>query len=491
MAIRTCEARAAVRATSAAAARLPNMKPLTCVAVVVGLAASGILSGTARAATRFDAPLSVGAPAAAMTDADVFFSADGRALLTWNARVRLTAPFEEPRGRTASVTADGAVTGGSTLPDTLASPIAREYPPERALVLRERVLARHDRLTRVRLSVAHVRADASVGTGLLIATFTRQEAPRLAVDEDGRAVLAWIEVLPRRAGQRAQTFRLRVSERLPGGRFGAPRTLEQAADGGVLGTLATGMQSGRAVIAYSRTRVGAHGRLVSRTVETRTRTASRGWSRPQVLTRAGFASHISTAVALGGRAYVVWRTQRGGIGNLGRWWIRAAVLRRGADRFRSAGELDRGRSTEFAPGRLAVGVSQTGQATAAWSAIYPLSANFAAPVRVASTGADTRFGPFTQLAANGELGDLVAGTDGKVLVAWGTTTSGLGPAQGIAAAIREPGSAAFADPVLIAAGEGIVSPPTAALADVNTRAAIVWSAQPAGAPARLRLAQGR
>jgi hypothetical protein len=467
------------------------MKPPSCVVVLVGLAASGILTGTARAAALFAAPVSVGAPAAAMTDADVFFSAGGQALLTWNSRVRLTSPFQEPRGRTASVTVDGVVTAGSTLPDTLVSPIVREYPPERALVLRERVLAREDRLTRVRLYVAPVRADASVGTGQLIATFTRQEAPRLAVDEDGRALLAWIEALPRRAGQRSQTFRLRVSERLPGGYFGAPRTLERAADGGALGSLATGMRSGRAVIAYSRTRVGAHGRLVSRTVETRTRNATRGWSRPQVLTRAGFASDIGVAVALGGRAFVVWRTQRGGLGNPGAWWIRAAVLRRGADRFRSAGELDRGRSTEFAPGRLAVGVSQAGQATAAWSAIYPLSANFAAPVRVASTGADTRFGQFAQLAANGELGDLVSGTDGRVLVTWGTTTSGLGPAQGIAAAIREPGSAAFADPVLVAAGEGIVSPPAAALGDVNPRAAIVWSAQPAGAPARLRLAQER
>src|SRR5690349_16109348 len=195
------------------------MKPLSCAVILVGVASPGVLTGTAGAATHFDAPLSVGAPAAAVTDADVFFSADGRALVTWNARVRLTAPFEEARGRTASVAADGVVTGGSTLPDTLASPIAREYPPQRALVLRERVLARDDSLARVRLSVASVRANASVGTGQLVATFTRQQAPRLAVDEDGRAVLAWIEVLPRRAGQRSRTLRLRVSERPPGGRF--------------------------------------------------------------------------------------------------------------------------------------------------------------------------------------------------------------------------------------------------------------------------------
>jgi hypothetical protein len=290
----------------------------------------------------------------------------------------------------------------------------------------------------VRLSVAPVRPDASVDRGQVIATVTRQEAPRLIVDEDGRAVLAWIEVLPRRRGQRAQTYRLRVSERRPGERFGPPRTLEQAIDGGSLTTLAAGIQSGRAVIAYSRTRVGAHGRLVSRTVETRTRAATRGWGRPQVLTRAGTASDISIAVAPGGRAYVVWRTQQGGVGNPGSWWIRAAVLPRGASHFRSAGELDRGRSSEIAPGRLVVGVSQAGQATAAWSAIYPLSVNFAAPVRVATTGAATRFGPFAQLSPDGELGDLVAGADGKVVVTWGITASGLGPAHGIAAAIREP-----------------------------------------------------
>jgi hypothetical protein len=194
-------------------------------------------------------------------------------------------------------------------------------------------------------------------------------------------------------------------------------------------------------------------------------------------------------VALGGRAYVVWRTQQGGIGNLGAWWIRAAVLPRGASHFRSAGELDHGRSSEIAPGRLVVGVSQAGQATAAWSAIYPLSVNFAAPVRVATTGAGTRFGPFAQLAPAGELGDLVAGADGKVLVTWGITTSGLGPAQGIAAAIREPGATAFADAVLVAAAEGTVSLPAVALGPVNPQAAIVWSDQPAGAPARLRLAQ--
>src|SRR4051812_29135231 len=72
------------------AARSQTMKPLLCVGVLVGLAVSGILSRAANAAMRFGAPVSIGAPVAGMTDADVFFSADGRALLTWNARVRLT-----------------------------------------------------------------------------------------------------------------------------------------------------------------------------------------------------------------------------------------------------------------------------------------------------------------------------------------------------------------------------------------------------------------
>jgi hypothetical protein len=456
---------------------------------IIAVVLLGILSGAAHAATAFGPPVPVSAFAAAVTDPHVFFSVDGRGLVSWNARVPLTAPYQEPRGRTASVAADGTVIGGAALSDTLASPILREYPPEHALVLREQVLARDDRLARVRLSVASVRPDASVDRGQVITTVTRQEAPRLVVDDDGRAVLAWIELLPQRRGQRAQTYRLRVSERQPGERFGAPRTLEQAVDGGSLTTLAAGIQSGRAVLAYSRTRVGAHGRLVSRTVETRTRDATRGWGRPQVLTRTGTASDISIAVALGGRAYVVWRTQQGGLGNPGSWWIRAAVLPRGARHFRSAGELDRGRSSEIAPGRLVVGVSHAGQATAAWSAIYPLSVNFAAPVRVATTGAATRFGPFAQLSPDGELGDLVAGADGKVLVTWGITTSGLGPAHGIAAAIREPSATAFADAVLVTAGEGTVSLPAAALGQVNSQAAIVWSAQPRGGPARLWFAR--
>ncbi|QEC48882.1 hypothetical protein FSW04_15745 [Baekduia soli] len=148
---------------------------------------------------------------------------------------------------------------------------------------------------RVRLQISAGTVAGGFGAPRTLVTGAVVYRPQLAVGADGTALVAWIEITRTAAGAVRRV--VRVAERRPGGRFGAPSTLSGRGRADTLAVAVSGR--GDEAVAFVR-----EGRLLARL-----RRHGHGWGSVAGLARADGATtwELTAAADARGQMRVVWR----------------------------------------------------------------------------------------------------------------------------------------------------------------------------------------
>jgi hypothetical protein len=397
--------------------------------------------------------------------------------------------------RTRLASAGGALL--QTLPRLPAAPIVA-YGANRTALVRQRLLTRatdfrHD--SRTRIDVAFGRTDGSVGVARTIVTIRNLEHLEVAASPRGDLAVGWVEFRCVRSsqGECERTKRLlRVAVRVAGHRFSKPVTIsaDRRFDDSELAATDPALAfdaRGDLVVAYSGRRATAPRTLL---VLAKVRRAGHRFGRTLVVGPRRAVTDIAAAYGGDGTIQAVWGTQDGGEEANEPFVVRAARRAPGAARFGRSRVLDHGGAHARPLGHVQVAISAGGVATAAWTQVLgkPVSGY---PVRVATTGANGRFGAAAEVAPLGAVDDLVQARDGTALLVWGrVTTADPDQAVQVMAAVRGAGDAAFG------AAEAVSDADRPSVADAafdpaTGNAVVVWTARQAVAPqtaAGIRLA---
>src|SRR5436190_19850014 len=191
-------------------------------------------------------------------------------------------------------------------------------------------------------------------------------------------------------------------------------------------------------------------------------------------------TNIAAAVNRAGKAVVAWGTQDGGEEANTPWTVRAATLPAGARTFRPAQTLYVSQGIDRPAATVALGLTDAGIATVAWSGVSGTRPSFTYPVLASTSDGAGRFGVPQEVAPNGALGDLALARDGRALLTWARVAGGSYQiTDQVFAALRPAGATAFGPPEAVAPPD-VASEPHAAFDPVTGRPTVVWSARPNG-----------
>lgn len=333
--------------------------------------------------------------------------------------------------------------------DLAAPPVA--YGNTRAVLLQRRTL--DTRCRRSRLVVSFASLPGSLGTRRTLDSDVNLRHAAVAVNAGGQAAAVWTEDKGYR-GRRANDDRLYLALRPAGGRFGAPSVLVGS---GKLSSVSVAYGAGGdLLVAFERQAIDASGQPGSRRVQARFRRTGHGFGAIADLGPEQGVTDLVTAVTPGGRGYVAWGTQDGGIEANDPFNVYAASKAAGPHSFHTARHLfgGEGRNIERPDGRLAL-VTTGENGLLAFGAVADAGPTIGTlrPVLVSSTDASATFqAPVLVAGGNGAVGGVATQPDGTVTVVWTGQPIGLVPgATGIFAATRPPGGAFPATPELVAA----------------------------------------
>ena len=438
----------------------------------------------AAASAAWTLPVDLTAPARSIVAPELAYWPDGTALVTWRGRPRSARDGERALTNVATLGTDGRRTRLLAVREQI---VARPYGRRSLALLRQRTDASDG--TVLRLSAAlgtRTRGGSRVQTIARSSPAARiQPNPSLAVRDDGETAIAWAELRdqPRRAV-------VRLAVRPAGGRFGRPATVAAGRRGTSLGPSAPVVAhgpDGELLVAYSTARIVGDGQVGSVAVRTRSPRGTLG--RPTTLGPAGVGGGLpSLAVGASGRAVVAWSSGGSLIDHVD---IRAAVRRARHRSFLPAQVLDLD-SDRALSGHVAIAIAPEGTATLAWGGSEGREA------RVATAGADGRFGGITRLG-QGFHPDVAVRGDGTTVVAFRTSVlpalPGPGfpaPAQRIVAYLRPAHAAQFLPLEFVSGLEAPAAAsdvePRVAFAGPSGRAAVLWPAAALGGQPLQRLA---
>jgi hypothetical protein len=471
------------------------MRKITSVAAVVALAV--LAPAGAQAAAPWAAPTAFGTPADYVQSPHIAFAANGNGLAGWDG---VTSPagggvlVQPPAGNDGIAGSVLRLTQGDgfgelrTLPDTLVA--GPELAADgRGLVLRSTISGADPNGNRkTRVTWSNVDAAGALGTPHALFAATLTDAPTLAVDARGDALVGWTEYAPPKSKRRLWgSLTLKAAWRPAGSKsFNKPRTLfvTQSLDYDHSGQVAVTLNaSGRALIAYGDAHDTHHG----------TSTKVYAWAAPRAgaafgptLTAGTHQGVVRTAAALDarGRATVVWGSQDGGEEANKPYTVQAASLAPGSRKFGAAQTLDDGSGAiERSMGTLALAIDGGGRVVAAWSGVRrDPSAKFGIvfPVQSATSDPATgRFGAVQQLAPDGAVGGVATRPqDGAAVVTWAHVVQYQMTDEAMAA-LRPAGAAAFGAPEALAEPDD-AQPPTVAFNPASGAPVAAWSARPGG-----------
>jgi hypothetical protein len=372
-------------------------------------------------------------------------------------------PWQDGVGAGATV---GASMSGRT-PDTGFGP---ERPAPTGLLdvgaYGARTLAIAETGTRTqRLSYAYGRRDGGFSPARTLATGQLIGRPQLAVAGDGRALIAWIEVT--HDGSRRI---VRIAERPPGGRFGAPATLSGR---GRADTLAVTVDSrGDAAVAFVR-----QGRLL-----VRVRRARHSFSAEVELARGQGKTQwqLSAGSTVRGQIRLVWRRHQFRQDTRpGRTALEGAYLPVGRSRFSAVQTLE---ADGAAQARLVA--VPTG-----WAVVYVKSTPEGPRPALRVTSAAAAFGAVRYAApARGGLRtpDVVYDDAAGYVVAWVQPLPG-GDGDGAIQAAEAVGDATFGPVVDVSPAEAAHE--VRLIGGSAGRTVAVWTARPDGTGPGIPLAQ--
>ncbi len=337
----------------------------------------------------------------------------------------------------------------SLRPYDLAAPPAA-YANTRAILLQRRTL--DTRCRRSRLVVSFASLPGSLGARRVLDREVNLRHAAVAVNARGQAAAVWTEDKGYR-GRRANNDRLYLALRPAGGRFGAPSVL--VGSGKLSGVSVAYGASGDLLVAFERKAIDAGGQPGPRRVQARFRRAGHGFGAIMDLGPEQGVTKLVTAVTPGGRGYVAWGTQDGGIEANDPFNVWAASKPAGPRAFRPAGNLfsGEGRNIDRPDGRL--GLATTGEgAVLAFGGVADGGPRVGTirPVLVSDAGANATFGPPVPVpAGNGAVGGVAVQPDGSATVVWVQQKTGeLDEAVGVFASTRPPGGAFAQLPELVA-----------------------------------------
>jgi hypothetical protein len=258
--------------------------------------------------------------------------------------------------------------------------------------------------------------------------------PRMAVNPDGAAIVAWHHQ------RRGTSDEIQAVWRPAGGRFGQIRTLqtEDIEDESLVGV---GIDPrGRAVVAYARRTVaGSPPRLAVRVIDTRTGLVS-GESR--IAPPAGQRGPTEIAIGAGpapGPFVVAWRAYPVTEGPTGKIDVAAAVLV--GTRLGAAQPLARGDIVAYPRGPIAATVDAAGRAVVAFA--QPTGGPSRSIPWVVQADAAGRFGAPQSLDTAGSIGALIRQDEGLAVGYLRETpgAEGHGDPLGVYVALRGPDGA--------------------------------------------------
>lgn len=267
----------------------------------------------------------------------------------------------------------------------------------------------------------------------------------LAVAPNGAAIAAWVELrTPKSLGDYGEGFSVavRVALRNAGEeKFGAPRTLEQGL--GLTGPIEASIgDDGRFVIAFDGHGY-AKGRWGVRAWTGSVATGVRSTAVP--LGTSDTSTTLRTAITPQGRAVVAWGTISHGEEPHSPWVIRAATLTASGEQVGRTKLIDGNGAVAWTPDQIGLTTDPTGRATVAWTHIGRKKSE-TTQVRVATTGANGRFGTPQRVAAS-QVGGIATRADGTtVLTVGGNADNSIGQTRAL---LRAPDAASFGTPELL------------------------------------------
>jgi hypothetical protein len=365
-----------------------------------------------------------------------------------------TSTFPPTIGCTQIASVAGAGRGApgrprSLEPYDLAAPPAA-YANTRAILLQRRTLDSTCRSSRLVVSFASL--PGSLGTRRTLDDRVNLRHAAVAVNARGQAAVVWTEDKGYR-GRRANNDRLYLALRPAGGTFGSPSVL--VGSGKLSGVSVAYGASGDLLVAFERQAIDARGMPGPRRVQARFRRAGHGFGALTDLGPEQGVTQIVTAITPGGRGYVAWGTQDGGIEANDPFNVWAAGKAAGTHSFRRAAHLFSGKGSDVDRSEGRLGLAMNGEnAVLAFSGLADAGPPLGTirPVLVSDTDANATFRPPVALAgANGAVGGVVTQPDATATIVWTQIVPGAAAeATGVLAATRPPGASFSPFPELVA-----------------------------------------
>lgn len=319
--------------------------------------------------------------------------------------------------------------------DLAAPPVA--YANIHAILLQRRTLDSRCRSSRLAVSFASL--PGPLGKRRILADGLDLTDGAVAINARGQAAAVWTEDKGYR-GRRANNDRLYLALRPAGGRFGRPSVL--VGSGKLSGVSVAYGPAGDLLVAFERRAIDARGRTGPRRVGARFRRAGHSFGARADLGPHQGVTDLVTAVTAGGRGYVAWGTQDGGIEANDPFNVYAATKPAGPRAFRAAVHLfgGRGASIDRPQGRLGLATSaEAGLLAFSGLADGGPGVGTIRPVLVSDTGAGGTFRPPERVeGAGGVTGGVAIGRDGAATLVW-TQMRNSEEAAGVVAATRPPG----------------------------------------------------
>ena len=363
--------------------------------------------------------------------------------------------------------------------DLAAPPVA--YANIHSILVQRRTL--DARCTTSRLAVSFASLPGTIGTRRVLDDSVRLKGVALAANAKGQAAIAWTEDKGY-VGRRAKPDRLYLSLRPAGGRFGTPTVI--VGSGKLSGVSVAYGARGDLLVAFERQSISSSGSTGLRRVQARFRRAGHGFGAITDLGPHQGVTDIVTAVTPGGRAYVAWGTQDGGIEANDPFNVYAATKAAGPHSFQAARQLFSGRGGDVVRPGGRPGLGTNGEhGLLAFTGIGNGGPGVGTirPVLTSVTDDDGRFGPPLPVAGgNGPVGGLAVQPDGTATIVWAGQTPGPAEeATGIFAATRPPDGAFPVTPELVAAIPTLPTPiPTVAAPRNGGAVQAAWFERGAG-----------
>ncbi len=435
------------RATSAPPRRFSSMRTSVLSALALASAFAAV-PGTAGAAAPWSEPDTVaGTPQANPFTTNISLGNADRGVLGFTSGVPPVSACSQI-GAVAGVGHGAPGTPRTLQPYDLAAPPVA-YANLRAIIVQRRGLDRDCTTSRLAVNLASL--PGSLGPRRILDDSVKLDDVAVAVNAEGQAAIAWTENNGF-AGRRANADRLYLSLRPAGGRFGKASVL--VGSGKMSGVSVAYGADGDLLVAFERQSIDRSGNPGERRVQARFRRAGHGFGTITDLGPHQGITDLVTAVTPGGRGYVAWGTQDGGIEANDPFNVYAATKAAGPHSFKAARRLFSGKGADVVRpgGRLGLAMNRE-DGLLAFSGIGNggPAVGTIRPVLASSTGSDGAFGPPSVVAGgNGVAGGVAIQPDGTATIIWtGQKPGGPEEATGVFAATRPPGGAFPAVPELV------------------------------------------